>query len=372
MPLSLDIFCRGLLRELSREWDVAALSSPGAELDAIASREGVRTLAVPMRRDISPWHDVVSLWRLVHLFRRERPRMVHSITPKAGLLSMLAARIAGVPVRVHTFTGLVFPCASGLRRRLLMLTDAVTCRCATHVVAEGDGVRRDLMQYGITKKEVSVLGFGNVRGVDLAYYDRTPEVMSSAADLRDSIGIGPDTFVFVFVGRVVRDKGVECLAEAFGRLCDEGYDVRLLIAGAEEPSDPVSPHTKEIITSSKAIYAPLNWCVDVRPWYAAADAFVFPSFREGFPNAVIEAGAMGLPSIVTDINGSREIILDGENGVVIPPRDAAALFEAMKKMLSDPEGTRAMASKARHLVASRYEQSFVRDKLKEYYRSLLV
>ena len=239
VPLSLSLFCKGLLRELSLSYDVTAVSSPLPELDEIALREGVRTVAVPMRRGISPLRDLASLCRLARVFRRERPDMVHSMTPKAGLLSMLAARIAGVPVRVHTFTGLVFPTASGLKRRVLMLTDRITCMCATHIIAEGEGVKNDLLRYSVAGKPVRILGYGNVRGIDLTYYDRTPEVLERAAEKRASLGAGENTFVFVYAGRIARDKGIRELTEAFRRLLHDGYDVRLLLAGAEDEENPV-------------------------------------------------------------------------------------------------------------------------------------
>ncbi|MCH5329675.1 MAG: glycosyltransferase family 4 protein [Alistipes sp.] len=372
VPVSLSLFFRGLLRELSDEYEVAALSSPEPELEEVARREGVRSFGISMRRGIAPIHDLAALFRILSLFRRERPQMVHSITPKAGLLSMMAARIAGVPVRVHTFTGLMFPSSRGFRRRLLMTTDRITCRCATHVIAEGEGVRGDLLKYGITRKNVRVLGYGNLRGVDMEYYSRTAEVAERASALRASLGISDGGFVFVYAGRVVRDKGIDELAEAFCRLRSEGADVHLLLAGCMESGDPVSPRTEEIIASNEAIRFTARWMDDVRPWYAAADALVFPSHREGFPNAVLEAGAMELPSIVTDINGSREIIRDGETGIVIAAGDAEALYEAMKRMAGNRGRAAAMGIEARKAVAERWEQSFVRAKLKEFYREISI
>ena len=371
VPLSLKLFCGGLLRELSSEYEVVALSSPGPELDDLAERDGVRTIALPMQRAIAPLHDLTTLIRLVRIFRRERPQLVHSITPKAGLLSMMAARISGVPVRVHTFTGLLFPTAAGLQRRLLMLTDRLTCRCATHLIAEGEGVRSDLLQYGIAKRPVVVLGHGNVRGIDLAYYDRTSEVVARAVALRQASGLSATAFTFVFVGRIVRDKGIDEMIEAFCALHCEGLDVQLLLVGEEEASDRISVETRQRITDTEAIHR-CGWTEDVRPWYAAADALLFPSYREGFPNVVIEAGAMGLPSIVTDINGSREIIRDGETGLIVPPRDAMALLEAMRTLATDRTRAAAMGANARPLVASRYEQGFVREQLKQFYRSILL
>lgn len=370
VPLSLNLFCRGLLRELSRDYEVVALSSPGPELDEIAAREGVRTIAVPMRRQISPFRDLSALLRLVRVFRRERPAMVHSMTPKAGLLSMVAARLAGVPVRVHTFTGLLFPTSSGLRRKLLMFTDRITGCCATHVIAEGEGVRNDLLGYGIIRKDVYVLGYGNVRGIDLNYYDRTAGVAEKAVEIRRSLSAGQDTFIFVYSGRIVRDKGIDDLVAAFRMLLDDGCDVRLLLAGDYEPADPLDADTVRFISECPEIYMSGRWLDDVRPWYAAADALVFPSLREGFPNVVIEAGAMGLPSVVTDINGSREIIVDGENGVIVPVKDRGALYKAMKRMPESPARAAAMGECARRRVSERYEQGFVRGKLKEFYATV--
>ena len=293
--------------------------------------------------------------------------MVHSMTPKAGLLSMMAAWLTRVPVRVHTFTGLVFPTAKGLTRKILILTDRITCACATHVIPEGEGVKNDLTNYRITKKPLKVLGQGNVRGIDLERYNpELPEVKAEAAKIRKD-----GVFTFVFVGRLVGDKGINELVGAFERLHKEYPATRLLLVGPEESNlDPLKPETLAKIKENPSIEA-VGSQPDVRPWFVAADVLVFPSYREGFPNVVIEAGAMGLPSIVTDINGSREIIIEGRNGIIIPARDEDALYQAMKQMVDNPDQLKSMASEARPLIASRYEQSYVRRCLKEYYKEIL-
>ena len=364
---SLNTFCRGTLRDLSRLYDVVAVSTPDHELQEIAQREGIRVIGVPMSRPIAPLRDLVSLWRLIRVFRRERPTMVHSITPKAGLLSMIAAWICRVPVRLHTFTGLVFPTATGLKKRILILTDRITCACATHIVPEGEGVKADLINYNITRKPLQVLGYGNIRGIDLYHYRRSSEVMNQALPLRK-----PNIFTFVFIGRVVRDKGIDELVEAFSLLHSEHPQTRLILVGrAEDNLDPVSPHTRSTIASHPAIEAVGNQS-DVRPWLAASDALVFPSYREGFPNVVIEAGALDLPSIVTDINGSREIIVHGQNGIIVPPRNAQALLQAMTQFVQNPQATQAMALKARQMIASRFEKSFVQKCLFDYYQKILI
>ena len=363
---SLNTFCRGTLRDLSRLYDVVAVSTPDHELQEIAQREGIRVIGVPMSRPIAPLRDLVSLWRLIRVFRRERPTMVHSITPKAGLLSMIAAWICRVPVRLHTFTGLVFPTATGLKKRILILTDRITCACATHIVPEGEGVKTDLINYNITRNPLQVLGYGNIRGIDLDHYRRSPEVMEKALTLRK-----PNLFTFVFIGRVVRDKGIDELVEAFSLLHSEHPQTRLILVGhAEDNLDPVSPNTRSAIASHPAIEA-VGSQSDVRPWLAASDALVFPSYREGFPNVVIEAGALDLPSIVTDINGSREIIVHGQNGIIVPPRNAQALLQAMTQFVQNPQATQAMALKARQMIASRFEKSFVQKCLFDYYKQIL-
>lgn len=369
VPGSIETFCNGLLRELktAEGYEVVVVSSPGDEMETIVRREGVRCVAVPMQRHISPLQDLKSLWGLIKVFRREKPDMVHSITPKAGLLSMMAAWVCRVPVRLHTFTGLVFPTAKGIKRQILMFTDRLTCFCATHIVPEGEGVRSDLIKNKITRKPIRVLGHGNVRGIDLRHYDlQLPEVKAEAAKIRKK-----DFFTFVFVGRIVGDKGINELVEAFERLKKEIPAIRLLLVGKYEADlDPLSSTTSKIIDTDSNIEA-VGQQNDVRPWMSAADALVFPSYREGFPNVVIEAGAMGIPAIVTDINGSREIIIEGENGLIIPPRNADALYAAMKEMVINSALRESMASNARKLVADRYEQGYVRRCLKEYYTQIL-
>ena len=369
IPVSLNIFCKGLFQELQEKdgYNVIVVSSPSNELVEIAERERVRTIAVSMERRISFWNDLKSLIRLVKVFHKERPQMVHSITPKAGLLSMIAAWICRVPVRLHTFTGLVFPTATGLTQKILILTDRLTCACATHIVPEGEGIRHDLINYNITKKPLKILGYGNIRGIDTEYYSIENKDVKAVADKIRMDGV----FTFVFVGRLVRDKGINELIEAFVKLNKEYVNTRLILVGAQEPElDPLLPETIKEIDSNKSIMA-VGSQRDVRPWFAASDALVFPSYREGFPNVVIEAGAFGLPSIVTDINGSREIIIEGKNGTIIPVRDVKALYNAMRKFIEEQDYTAMLAQNARPLITSRYEQMFVRKCLREYYKEIL-
>lgn len=360
-------FVKDMLPDLIKKYEVVLLSSPGEELDDARAQYGVKTIAVPMERHISVLKDFVSLCRLIIIFLRERPDIVHSMTPKAGMLCMLAGWLTRVPVRVHTFTGLVFPTSTGLKRRILMFTDWLTCACATHVIPEGEGVKADLLNNGITKKPLQVLGYGNVKGVDLSYYVRSEELKVKSEELKTD-----GVFTFLFVGRIVRDKGINELVKAFQHLHSHNLNTRLWLVGAYEDSlDPISNETRQIIADNDGIEAVgVKRGDELLAYYAAADCFVFPSYREGFPNTVLEAGAMGLPSVVTDINGSREIINNGYNGLIIPPRDKQALFEAMTEMLENTEKRKEMATNARPLIAQRFEASFVRACLYDFYRRI--
>lgn len=366
IPGSLETLLKGQLKMLSEYYEVVAVSSPGEKMKVLEEREGVRTVSVPMERRISLVKDFISLLRLIVLFAKERPDMVHSITPKAGLLSMLAAWITRVPVRMHTFTGLVFPTATGKMQKLLIAMDRLTCFCATHINPEGEGVKRDLVNYNITSKPLHIIANGNMNGIDLEYFDKTPEVVEKACSYKKE-----GTFTFCFVGRMVRDKGINELVHSFLRLYQKDDRVRLLLVGSfEKELDPVLPEVEEQILHHPGICY-MGYQNDVRPFLVASDALVFPSYREGFPNVVIQAGAMGLPAIVTDINGCNEIVLPGRNGVIIPSKDEQALYESMKYFASHPMEVEKMAANARPLIVSRYEQRIIWNALLAEYKSII-
>lgn len=361
IPISLNTFCKGQLRMLSNFYEVIAVSSPGEKLDEVEKREGVKTIAVPMKRHISLVNDLKSLFKMIRVFQQEKPYIVHSMTPKAGLISMLAARICGVPVRMHTYTGLVFPTTTGMKQKILIWMDKLLCANATYINPEGLGVANDLKKFNITKKPLHIIGNGNVRGIDAEYWKKSESTNSH----KESQIIEP--FTFVFVGRIVGDKGINELIEAFKRL--KPHSAKLVLVGTfEEKLDPVKPETKQEIDNNPNI----EWVgrqADVRPFYEQADAFVFPSYREGFPNTVLEAGAMGLPSIVTNINGANEIIIPEENGLIIPSKDSDALYQAMQRFIDEPELIKKMANNARKMVIDRYDQKYIWGELLKVYQS---
>lgn len=370
IPMSLNLLLKGQLKYLNQFFDVTAISGDGPDLEEVEAREEVRTYSIEMQRQISPLKDLLSLIDLYLYFRKEKPFIVHSITPKAGLLSMVAAKFAGVPHRVHTFTGLIFPYKKGFTQKILILMDKILCACATRIYPEGEGVKKDLERFGITKKKLQVLGNGNVNGINPDYFNKNTFSDTDLDDLRKSLGIYQSDFVFLFVGRLVGDKGINELVSAFEdlKLIPENKNIKLLLVGPGEAQDPLHPETVRSIHSNKNIIS-VGYQKDVRPYFAISDSLVFPSYREGFPNVVMQAGAMELPSIVTDISGCNEIIINKENGLIIPVKDKDALKDAMKMFLLNKEFYYNLKKNSRPMIIERYNQSLVWETIFNEYKS---
>lgn len=368
VAMSLNLLLKGQLKFLSKHFDVLAVSGYDADLETVKDREGVPVVSVAMKRSIAPFQDLISLYRLYKLFKKEQPTIVHSITPKAGLLSMVAAKYANVPVRIHTFTGLVFPAKKGLFQKLLILMDKVLCWHATHIIPEGAGVKQDLLDNKITNKPLEVIANGNVNGIDTTFFNSNTISEQQQQSLRNELGIDSSDFVFVFIGRLVTDKGINELVRAFLSLAIP--NCKLLLVGPHETEDPLQPETLKAIQQNDSILS-VGFQHDVRPYFVISDCLVFPSYREGFPNVVMQAGAMGLPSIVTNINGSNEIIIDGFNGTIVPSKDVTALLRAMIRMKEDETWRSQLQSNARSSIITRYEQKMVWEALLIKYKEFL-
>lgn len=369
VPETLATILRDQPRFLSRHFAVHLMTSPGPALEGIRRAEGVDVHVVPMSRGIDPLADVMSLVRAMGLMRRLRPDAVHSYTPKAGLIAMVAGFVCRVPVRIHTFTGLIFPARKGPGRSILVWADRLIAFCATTVVPEGAGVKRDLERFGITRKPLRVIGHGNIAGVDTTRFDPArPELRALETDLRGRLGLPPDAFVFCYVGRLNRDKGV---VELVGAFSDLPVRAHLIVIGDLDDSLPVDRATMEKIARHERIHW-LGFLQDVRPALCVADVLVLPSYREGFPNVLLEAGAMGLPAIATDINGSNEIIEPGLNGWLVKPASVRELREAMIEAMGCPgESLAAIGHSARSRVCDRFDRRLHWQRLLDFYRTEL-
>ena len=367
VALSLDVLLKGQLNFLNQHYDLVALSGEDSHLENVRNRENVRTIHISIQRKISPIHDLISLYKLYIIFLKEKPFIVHSITPKAGLLSMTAAYLAGVPHRVHTFTGLIFPSKSGLMKQILIFMDKVLCKFATNIYPEGLGVKNDLIHYKITNKPLKVLANGNVNGINTTYFSKKHFSLAQKSTLKESLQLAETDFVYIFVGRLVTDKGINEAVSAFKKLRMTYPQAKLLLVGSlESELDPLRVETLEAIKHCSQIIS-VGYQNDVRPYLAVSDCLVFPSYREGFPNVVMQAGAMELPSIVSDINGCNEIIIDTKNGLIIPAKSEQKLLEAMQCMMEEEEVRLRMKQNARPMIVDRYEQKVVWEAiLKEY------
>jgi glycosyltransferase involved in cell wall biosynthesis len=382
ISLSLDKLLKGQLHFLNNYFEVIGVASDIGSLAHVGTREGIRVIDLPMEREISMVKDVVSLFRMIRLFLKEKPHIVHANTPKGSFLAMLAARLCGVPHRIYTVTGLRFETAEGNFRKVLIMMEKITCACATKVIPEGDGVKTTLLREKITAKPLHKIHNGNINGIDLTYFDPSLYTESDKRTIQQSLNIQPDDFVFIFIGRLSKDKGINELVSAFHRLNlaeDESlqnkYDgqrrnVKLLLVGPfEQHLDPLLPKTLELLKSDNHMIL-TGYKDDIRPYLLIADALTFPSYREGFPNVVMQAGAMGIPSIVTDISGSNEIIIEGKNGVIIPPQNEDALLHAMNDFLNNSELVKSMANQARQLIANRFNQQKVWEELLKVYQKM--
>lgn len=337
--------------------------------DGIPQLNGVRFVPQPhLVRPISIREDLLALRDMIRLIRKERPDIIHSHTPKAGLMGMLAGWLCHVPIRIHTVAGLPLLVHSGFKRKILNLVERITYRCATSVYPNSHKLRDTIISLKLASPDkLRVIGDGSSNGINVQHFCKELLAEELVDPIRKQLG---GSFTFIFVGRIVRDKGICELVEAFTRLQQEHPDARLLLVGDfEQELDPLPEEVYHTIQSHPAIYC-AGWQDDVRPWFAAADALAFPSYREGFPNVVMQAGAMGLPCVVSDINGCNEIIIEGENGLIIPSHDAPALYQTMKRMMEDKALYMHCQQNARPLIASRYKQEDVWQATLEMYRSL--
>jgi glycosyltransferase involved in cell wall biosynthesis len=369
--ISLKLLLRGQFTFFQQHgFEVLTVSADGPEVNDIIA-EGVPHQVVNMTRMITPVQDLLCLWQLVRVIRKFNPDIIHTHTPKAGLLGMMAAWLCGVPVRLHTVAGLPLMEAKGIKRLVLKLTERITYQCATRVYPNSRGLFDYIMkEFNISNHKLEIIGKGSSNGIDSKHFLRTPALMNASRDLRRRYQIADDTIVFCFVGRIVRDKGITELVEAFQKLSSSA-EVRLMLVGPfEQELDPLPEETMHYIKHDAHVIS-AGFQHDVRPWLLASDVFVFPSYREGFPNVVMQAACLEVPCIVSDINGCNEIIEDRVSGLIVPPKNAKALLDAMLMMATEKEMRTSFAVKARTFVIENFDQQFVWNELLKEYRALL-
>ncbi|MFT3947236.1 MAG: glycosyltransferase family 4 protein [Agriterribacter sp.] len=370
VPVSLSGLLKNQLKYMNQYYEVHAVSSPGDEFEAVKKSEGVLIHEVYMTRIISPFQDLKALIKLIRLIKRERPLIVHTHTPKAGTLGMLAAKLSGVPLRLHTVAGLPLLEIKGFKRKILNMVEKITYSCATKVYPNSFNLKEIIIADRLCKaSKLKVIGNGSSNGIDTTHF--SPESISTTvkAALKDKIGIKENDIVFCFIGRLVNDKGIKELIEAFIINAEKYQTIKLIIVGNPEKGiDPVDEKTQHIISTHPRIYS-AGFQADVRPFLAISDIFVFPSYREGFPNVVLQAGAMGVPSIVSNINGCNEIIENNINGLIVPVKSAEAVADAMNFLITDKDTRLKMAANCRNMIVCRYDQKYMWEQILIEYKN---
>jgi len=371
VPLSLDKILDGQLSFMNNHYEVIAVSSEKEYLIRCAKNEGVRFKHIEMTRKITPIKDFISLIKLISFLKKERPLIIHSHTPKAGILAMLASKITNIPIRLHTVAGLPLMEEKGSKKKLLELIEKLTYSFSTFVFTNSNGLYKYIIDNNyVSKSKLKVIGNGSSNGVDVNYFSPTSVSEKEKEKLKLSLGILENDFTFVFVGRIVADKGINELINAFDTISFQNNAIKLLLVGEQESHlDPLNENTLKLISTNKNIIK-TGFQKDIRPFLAVSDALVFPSYREGFPNVIMQAGAMELPVIATNINGCNEIIINEKNGVLIELKNNGAIVKAMVRLIEDEAFYKNLKSNARSMIVSRFERKVICEKILYEYKEM--
>jgi len=361
IPFTLNAFVRPHLERLSRIYDITiCVNMDDSEIPPVVPRQ-VRLVQLAIRRQIALWSDLKTLFVLTRFFRRERFDLVYSLTPKGGLLGMLAARFANVPHRVHCFTGQVWATRSGLSRWLLKGMDRLLAVCATRLLADSGSQRQYLIDEGITGPgKIEVLANGSMAGVDAGRFRPNADARKR---VRSRLGIGESAFCLLFVGRLTRDKGVPDLVEAFRRLSAMFPNLHLLLVGPDE--DGFDRSVRDATNIHRVGYTQV-----VEEYMAAADVFCLPSYREGFGLVLIEAGAAGLPVVASRIYGITDAVIEGETGLLHRPGDVADLVGKLETLISDAALHRALGEVGRRRAIQMFSADLVTTAMADFLQRL--
>jgi glycosyltransferase involved in cell wall biosynthesis len=373
VPESLGFFDHHIDYWKARGFEIHLVSSPGEYGIRLADKKRILFHSIQLSRTITPVADLRSLAKLCELLRHIRPDIVHSHTPKAGFLGTMAARIAGVPIVFLSLFGLPQMTLRGPKRVLLDLLTRTSCRMADRTWIDSPSMKEYIISRRLCRvKKAMTVGAGSVNGVD-AIGTFSPEKRGprDRTDIRAKLGIPEDSLVLGYVGRIVRDKGMHELAEAWRILKAGQPKLRLLIVGGMEAKDPILPEDKILFESDKDVSVP-GICTDIPAYMAAMDIFVMPSYREGFGMTNIEAAAMRLPVVSTAIPGCVDSVKNGITGTLVPPRDSNSLAAAIRAYIADPGLREAHGLAGRERVLRDFRPVEIWQGLYEEYRQMLL
>jgi glycosyltransferase involved in cell wall biosynthesis len=331
VPLSLKLLLAGQMKFMKEAgWEVLMVSKDGKEINEVIRREGVEHMIIPFTRKITPFKDLYCLWLLYRLFKKEKPDIVHSHTPKAGLLSMIAAKLAGVKIRIHTVAGMPYMVAEKSKKKLLITMEKLTYRWATEVWPNSQSLFDFMLSEKLVdESKVKIIGFGSTNGVDLNKFNR--DTLSENHLIAATIRIAPseNDYLILAIGRLVKDKGIEELVKAFLSSRLVKYGKLVLLGSFEQELNPIDDEIVRKIQDHPRIVQ-IEWTDHVSHYLAMADLLVHASHREGFPNVLLEAGAMQVPIICSDIIGNIDLVTHRKTGLVFPVKNSEILKEALE------------------------------------------
>lgn len=343
--------------------DIQLVSSKGKELDKY-SKDIIHT--VEMNREISLLKDVLSLLKLIILFLREKPYIVNSGTPKAGLLGMIAAYVTLRPHRVYTVRGLRLETVNGFKYKILYLMEKLAMFCATDIIAISESLKDRIIELDLNwNKDITVFGNGSSNGINLNKFKKTETNIDKS--LTEKL---KDNFVIGYIGRVSKDKGIEDLIKAFKLVANKNANVKLLIIGTIEKTDPISNEYLAYITQDERVIH-INGVSNTVNYYNNMDIFVFPTYREGFGNVSIEAQILGLPTITYNVTGAKDTVLNNETGFIVEPGDYKDIAKKIEILISDKELRKKFSNNGEKWVRENFSNEVIWKELLKFYDSKL-
>lgn len=365
-------FLRGQVAHLVENgYEVTIISGPGEEISFLAEKENARLYTIPFTKRITPFTDFFQLLTIIRILKKEKPEIVNAGNPKSGFLIMLACWLTGYQNRIFTLHGLLSDTKTGLFRTLITLTEKISCGIAKKVIVVSSTLKthaenRRILPHG----KGLVIGHGSANGINLRVFQRTVETEIKANALRKQLGLNGHEIVLGFIGRIAKDKGIGLLLEVFNHLRDKYPSLRLILAGPLIGENPVTKQElKQLHNDKQIIY--LGKLLDVIPIYSLLDILVLPSLREGFPNVLIEAAAMQIPVIASDIPGCRDAMLPKTNGLLFTKRDPLALTRAVEQLLQQKDLRKQYGINGRKFVEENFENQIIWRGQVNLYRSLL-
>lgn len=373
VPMALRYLLPGQMQFMAANgFDVLMISADGKELADVIEHENCRHIIVPMTRKITPLQDLQCLFKLIRIFRKEKPDIVHTHTPKAGLLGMLAAKLTGVHTRIHTVAGLPLMVETGFKYQLLKFIEKLTYAAANQVWPNSNSLRKFIVDHKLCRtSKLRIIAKGSTNGININRFNIAALNEKVLEATKPTIGFSGNIKYLLCIGRLVKDKGIIELVHVFTQLQKNNDAIRLVLIGEYEAGlDPLPAATLQEIETNAAIIH-ISWSNQVEYYIQLANLFVFPSHREGFPNVLLQAGAMGLPIICSKITGNIDIVTDHKTGLIFDKDNEQQMLELLQYAIANPQQMQSMAKQLQEDITKNYRQENIWQNMLEVYKSLV-